>query len=96
MSSLAHKSVHNMSVFPSMQSKICATDFQLGVFVWCHIVQDYDTEEVLGESCRRLSLPRRGTERLIHGSDVVAQRTRVADIPGLQPAGHVSQYQLIV
>eukprot|EP00971_Amphidinium_carterae_P264456 5246063-Amphidinium_carterae.1 len=59
-------------------------------------IRDCNAEDVLRECCERLGLSQTGTEQLVCGSDVVAATTPVADLPGLQPAGHVSQYQLIV
>eukprot|EP00971_Amphidinium_carterae_P225639 4474842-Amphidinium_carterae.1 len=59
-------------------------------------IGDVDAACVLRECCVRLGLPLRGTEQLIHGSDVVEATTVVADFPGLQPVGQVSHYQLTV
>eukprot|EP00971_Amphidinium_carterae_P309298 6146515-Amphidinium_carterae.1 len=58
------------------------------------IIAVRDAGYVLRQCCERLGLPLGGTERLVHGSDVVAKD--IAAFPGLQPIGHVSHYQLIV
>eukprot|EP00971_Amphidinium_carterae_P061855 1224922-Amphidinium_carterae.1 len=51
---------------------------------------------IVEECCRRLAIHRSGTERVVHGTEVVPNAARVSDWPGLGPKGEVSEYQLVV
>mmetsp|Transcript_40784 Transcript_40784/g.73674 ORF Transcript_40784/g.73674 Transcript_40784/m.73674 type:complete len:165 (-) Transcript_40784:15-509(-) len=54
------------------------------------------TEDVLDECCRRLRLPRQGTEKLIHDCELVPACTPLRNFPGLLPLGEVTGLQLVV
>mmetsp|Transcript_45611 Transcript_45611/g.83518 ORF Transcript_45611/g.83518 Transcript_45611/m.83518 type:complete len:235 (-) Transcript_45611:77-781(-) len=51
---------------------------------------------VLQKCCERLELDKRDTAKLVHGSEMIPPGTSLADFPGLQPLGEVSDYQLVV
>eukprot|EP00971_Amphidinium_carterae_P243955 4844316-Amphidinium_carterae.1 len=53
-------------------------------------------EDIVRRCCKRLGIERSGTEKLVHGIAVVPATVRVDSWPGLQPAGEVSEYQLIL
>eukprot|EP00971_Amphidinium_carterae_P250158 4965959-Amphidinium_carterae.1 len=46
--------------------------------------------------CRRLEIQGSGTEKLVHGTEVVPAGAYVGSWPGLPPLGEVSEYQLVV
>eukprot|EP00971_Amphidinium_carterae_P188183 3735276-Amphidinium_carterae.1 len=51
---------------------------------------------IVGKCCFRLGIRHSGTEKLVHGTEVVPNAARVSDWPGLRPEGEVSEYQLVV
>eukprot|EP00971_Amphidinium_carterae_P134211 2659279-Amphidinium_carterae.1 len=58
---------------------------------------DEDAKGVLAKGRRRLGLADHGaTLELWHGSERVPADVRVADLPGIQPKGEISEYQLVV
>eukprot|EP00971_Amphidinium_carterae_P238808 4740701-Amphidinium_carterae.1 len=54
------------------------------------------TESVVEKCCDRFGIRRRGTERLVYGTEVVPERAQVIDWPGLRPQGEVSECQLVL
>eukprot|EP00971_Amphidinium_carterae_P009271 183031-Amphidinium_carterae.1 len=54
------------------------------------------SEDIVEECCSRLGMDRGGTEKLVHGTEVVAATAKVESWPGLRPKGEVSEYQLVL
>mmetsp|Transcript_8279 Transcript_8279/g.14839 ORF Transcript_8279/g.14839 Transcript_8279/m.14839 type:complete len:205 (-) Transcript_8279:135-749(-) len=46
--------------------------------------------------CWQFGLKHQGTEALVHGDVVVPQNAYLANFPGMQPLGQISEYQLVV
>eukprot|EP00971_Amphidinium_carterae_P018081 356544-Amphidinium_carterae.1 len=58
---------------------------------------DWEAELVLNNCRRRLGLADDGsTMELWHGPEKVDRTTKVRDMPGLQPSGEISEYQLLL
>eukprot|EP00971_Amphidinium_carterae_P290982 5778381-Amphidinium_carterae.1 len=55
-----------------------------------------ETEHLIALACDRLALPRRGSERLLHGRSELPARTEVKDWPAVATPGKITEYQMIV
>eukprot|EP00971_Amphidinium_carterae_P101152 2001256-Amphidinium_carterae.1 len=53
------------------------------------------TREILLRCLGRLGLDRSGSEKLVHGRDVVLAIAQVQHWPGILPCGQISEYQLV-
>eukprot|EP00971_Amphidinium_carterae_P012592 247704-Amphidinium_carterae.1 len=62
----------------------------------CVAALEYErTEGIIDKACARLALPRRGSERLLQGTSVVAAQIAVRNWPGVAPKGEITECQLI-
>eukprot|EP00971_Amphidinium_carterae_P214550 4257790-Amphidinium_carterae.1 len=53
-------------------------------------------EGIVGRCRSRLQIQGSGTEKLVHGTEVVPATATVYLWPGLRPLGEVSEYQLVL
>eukprot|EP00971_Amphidinium_carterae_P250753 4977619-Amphidinium_carterae.1 len=53
-------------------------------------------EEIVSQCCGLLEIHERGTEALVHGTEVVPATAQVRNWPDIRPQGEVSEYQLVV
>mmetsp|Transcript_24832 Transcript_24832/g.45566 ORF Transcript_24832/g.45566 Transcript_24832/m.45566 type:complete len:200 (-) Transcript_24832:29-628(-) len=53
-------------------------------------------KDIIRRCCERLDMAYTGSEALLHGFDVVPKLAYVPYWPGMQPRGHVSEYQLVL